>query len=259
MVILLHGFPEGSYGWHRVQPLLASYGLHVIAPDQRGYTPNPATNIDAYTIDRLAADIVTLMDRAGVQQADIAGHDWGAMVAWWLAMHQGDRVRRLAILNVPHPAVARHWLRTRPRQMIRSSYAGFFQLPWVPEALLGARNGALLERTMRTSSNSGTFTPADFAEYRKLWSAPGAMTGMLNWYRASARYTPSEEDCERAVTVPTRIIWGRKDQFLDFGMATDSLSYCTGRRELVELPECTHWLHHEQPQRVAQLLAEHFA
>ncbi len=255
MIILLHGFPEGSYGWRHQAGAL---GHRVVAPDQRGYRANPSPRIADYRIDHLGADIVTLIEESGEQQACIAGHDWGALVAWWIAMHHPERVRRLAILNVPHPAVARDYLRSNPRQMLRSWYAGFFQLPAIPEAALRARNFALLERSMRDSAREGTFTDRDFARYRELWRAPGALTGMVNWYRAALRHAPPRDRVERRVTVPTRILWGRRDAFLEPSMAEASARWCDGA-EIVDFPDATHWLQHEEPDRVNRLLSEWFA
>jgi pimeloyl-ACP methyl ester carboxylesterase len=254
MNILLHGFPEGSYSWHRQ---IEALGPDTLAPDQRGYTPGASSRIADYRLDLLAADILALMKRSGAVEANIAGHDWGAMVAWWLAMHHPERVRRLAILNVPHPAVMESHLRSNPRQMLRSWYAGFFQIPALPEALLRAGDFAMLRRSMSKSSRPGTFTEADFARYRQLWSRPGALTGMLNWYRAAFRFAPPRERTETRVRVPTLILWGERDAFLDPAMAEQSAGWCD-KAELVRFPEAAHWVQHEEPARVNALLRDWF-
>ena len=141
-MILLHGFPEAWFGWQHQIPALAAAGYRVWAPDQRGYNlSDKPTGIKAYQINTLAADIVGLIDAAQVETACIVGHDWGAAVAWWLALQYPERVERLVVINVPHPTVMRDFLRHNWRQRFRSWYVYFFQLPGVPE--LGGSFGEL--------------------------------------------------------------------------------------------------------------------
>ena len=139
LVLLLHGFPEFWYGWRRQIPALAAAGFRVLAPDQRGYNlSDKPRELSAYRLDALAADALGLIDAAGRERAFVVGHDWGAMVAWWLALVAPQRVERLAILNVPHPYVFRRHLMNDAEQQKRSIYAGFFQLPWLPQSALSA-------------------------------------------------------------------------------------------------------------------------
>jgi pimeloyl-ACP methyl ester carboxylesterase len=132
MVILLHGFPEVSYGWHRQIGALAAAGLRVLAPDQRGYnrSSKPA-GIAAYTLDSLADDVIGLADALGRDRFAVVGHDWGGVVAWRLAARNPERVIRAAILNAPHPATLRRYARAHPSQAMKSWYVSFFQLPSV--------------------------------------------------------------------------------------------------------------------------------
>lgn len=252
-VVLLHGFPEFWYGWRAQIGPLARAGYRVIVPDQRGYhlsgKPRP---LAAYAVRELAADVLALLDARGHREAAVVGHDWGAAVAWHLATHHPDRVARLAILNLPHPEVLSEALRANPAQRRRSSYMLFFQIPRLPEFLMGLGRAAPLARTLRESSRPGTFD-GDLDAYRDAWTVPGALTGMLNWYRA-LRLTGDRAPTPR-VTVPTLILWGARDRFLGRELAAPSAARCDDAR-LEFLEDATHWLHHEFPDEVnARLLA----
>jgi epoxide hydrolase 4 len=249
-VILLHGFPEFWYGWRRQITPLAEAGFRVIVPDQRGYNlSSKPSAVRDYSLRDLTADVIAIADQIGREKIFLAGHDWGAAVAWNAAMRYPGRIEKLVVLNVPHPAVMRRFLRTNPRQMLRSWYMLFFQIPRIPE-LMFSRAGA---RILVESSRPGTFSPEDLDRYREAWSQPGAVTAMINWYRALL----SEIPVATRVSVPTRILWGMRDRFLMSAMAAESLKYCD-EGELFEFPEATHWLQHEEPERVNQLLIEFF-
>lgn len=257
-VILLHGYPEFWYGWRRQIPALAAAGFRVYAPDQRGYNlSDKPRDLAAYSLDELARDILGLIDATGQARVFLTGHDWGAMVAWWIALTAPDRLRRLAILNVPHPHVMRRHLMSDPRQMTRSLYAAFFQLPWLPELATSALDHRMLANTIRSSSLPGAFRDEEMDEYRRAWSRPGAMTTMLNWYRAALRRTAAEWPDPR-VTVPTTIIWGMKDFALRAVMAEESAALCD-RGELIQLEENTHWVQHEAAAVVNEALITRFA
>jgi pimeloyl-ACP methyl ester carboxylesterase len=257
LLLLLHGFPELWYGWrHQIEPLAAE-GFRVVAPDQRGYDlSDKPRGVGAYRLDRLAADAVGLIDEAGRERAFVAGHDWGGMVAWYLGATQPARVARLACLNIPHPLVMRHHLRTNPAQRRRSRYMFYFQLPWLPELSFRRHDFRRGVQALRASSRPGTFDDAEIARYREAWSQPGALTGMFNWYRAALRAQPPRPASPR-VTVPTLLIWGTADRFLGSEMAQPSIDLCDhGRLALVE--GATHWVHHEEPGRVNTLLCDFF-
>lgn len=255
LVILLHGFPEFWYGWKGQIGALAEAGCWVWAPDQRGYNlSDKPVGIDACNLDTLVADVIGLMDAAGREKAVVVGHDWGAAVAWWTAVSFPERVERLVVLNVPHPVVMKRFALRNPGQLLRSWYIGFFQLPWLPEAILSARNGAALARTLRRSSRPGTFTKEVIAHYKIAWSQPGAIRAMVNWYRAALR-KPTVPRHSIRVTVPTLLIWGVRDQFLKRDMAQLSLDLCDNGR-VVYLEEATHWVQHEEAQRVNELIID---
>ncbi|MCL5952638.1 MAG: alpha/beta hydrolase [Chloroflexi bacterium] len=255
LVILLHGFPEFWFGWrHQIEPL-AGEGLQVWAPDQRGYNlSDKPRGIAAYNLDQLAADVIGLIDAAGRTTAFLVGHDWGAAVAWYVAAQFPERLNKLVILNVPHPSVMLKTVRTRPKQMLKSWYIVFFQIPRAPELLARAGHWRALVETMERSSRPGSFTGADFERYREAWSRPEAMTSMLNWYRAIVQKPPRPLPDPR-IHVPTLIIWGVHDVALSQEMAPASAQLCDkGRLEL--LGRATHWVQHDEPDRVNELMIQ---
>ncbi len=257
LVILLHGFPEFWYGWHRQIGPLAEAGFRVVVPDQRGYNltekPQP---FDTHT---LAADVVHLIEACGHRDALVAGHDWGALVAWTLAGLHPERVRRLAVLNVPHPtAASREIFGGNLRQIFKSWYIFFFQLPFLPELILSSRHHAVLRTTMRASGRPSTFSAVDLERYQAAWEQPAALPAMLGWYRALVRQAlgkalPNLEP----ITAPTLILWGERDVALSLELARRSLEYVANGR-LVQFPEATHWVQHDAANEVSKLLLEHF-
>ncbi|MGI4883668.1 MAG: alpha/beta fold hydrolase [Janthinobacterium lividum] len=254
LVVLLHGFPEFWYAWRHQIGALADAGYRVWAPDQRGYNrsdkPRP---VRAYAVDELAADVLGLLDAAGHDTADVVGHDWGAAVAWHLAANFPARIRRAAVLNVPHPRVLAGALRRQPRQLLKSWYVFFFQLPWVPEALARLRGYWAARRALRRTSRPGTFSAADLVKYQDAWAQPGALRSMINWYRVAARFGRRLAPAGR-VAVPLHIIWGRDDAFLRANLAQASLAYCDDGR--LTYLQASHWVQHEKAAQVNQLLID---
>ncbi|XWW44730.1 alpha/beta hydrolase [Fibrella sp. USSR17] len=258
LVILLHGFPEFWYGWRAQIEVLAGAGFRVWAPDQRGYNlSSKPVGIANYTIDKLTADVIGLIDAAGREKATVIGHDWGAVVAWWLGATYPHRLHRLVCLNVPHYAVMLRFLRLSPRQLLHSWYAGFFQIPWLPEWLTKRGNWWLMTRALQRTSRPGTFTDADLTAYREAWAQTGptgdtAFKTMVNWYRAFARRRPPLPASDQ-IPVPTLLIWGAKDAFLIRDMAQPSIDLCP-QGKLVFVEEATHWVQHEEADLVNRLL-----
>ncbi|QMW04349.1 alpha/beta fold hydrolase [Spirosoma foliorum] len=253
LIILLHGFPEFWFGWKQQIEALAEAGFWVWVPDQRGYNiSDKPTAVDAYGLDTLASDVVSLINAAGREKAVIVGHDWGAAVAWWTAVSYPERVERLVALNVPHPIVMKRFASRDIGQLFRSWYIGFFQLPWLPEVVVRLGNWAFLAQTMTRSSRENTFAEDDLKQYRAAWSQPGAARAMINWYRASFQKPPIRRNNIR-VRVPTLLIWGVKDQFLKREMAQPSIDLCDSGR-VVFIESATHWVQHEEAQRVTELI-----
>ncbi|ELY44177.1 alpha/beta fold hydrolase [Natronorubrum bangense] len=254
LVVLLHGFPEFWYSWrHQIDPLVEA-GYRVLVPDQRGYNlSDKPTGVRSYRIRNCSRDITALIASAGYEQAHVVGHDWGGMVAWDLARRQPSVVDRLGIINAPHPDVYRRHLLSSPAQLRRSWYVFCFQLPWLPERLCRMRDFRLLERALSETAAPETFLDDELARYREAWHKAGALTGMLNWYRAAARYPPTLS--RERVEAPTMIVWGEDDAALTTELAVDSDQCCaTSRLEL--LPETSHWVQHERPEQLSELLLE---
>lgn len=255
LVILLHGFPDFWYGWHKQIDFLAEQGYCVWAPDQRGYNISEKPNgIAAYNLNELAADVIGLIDAAGRESAILVGHDLGAGVGWWMACKYPERLSKMVILNVPHHNVFQHELSSNPSQMLKSWYFLFFQLPIIPETLIGLLSAAFA-RGMQASARPGAFTDTDMVEYQKAWGQPGARTSMINWYRAVVQKIPKFPDPR--IKIPTLILWGKKDPYLVSEMAQDSLKYCDDGK-LIYFDEATHWIQHDEPDRVNQLMLEFF-
>jgi pimeloyl-ACP methyl ester carboxylesterase len=258
LVILLHGFPEFWYGWrNQIQPL-ANAGLRVWVPDQRGYNlSDKPGGIAAYKLDELTKDVVGLMDAAGVDKCYLAGHDWGAAVAWWVALCYPERLHKLAILNVPHPAVMTQTLSSSPAQLKKSWYMFFFQIPFLPEAILRNNDWELMVKMLKSSSKPGSFSNADIDQYLHAWWRKDAITSMLNWYRAVIQMPPDMSSNMR-IQVPTLILWGAQDNALGREMARPSLDLCE-QGKLVFFESSSHWVQHDESEAVNKYLLDFFS
>lgn len=256
LVVLLHGFPEFWYGWRHQLEALVDAGYRVLVPDQRGYNLSEKPDgVGSYRTKECSRDIAELIATEGRASAYVVGHDWGGLVGWDLALRHPTTVDRLAVVNAPHPIVYRQHLVADLEQLRRSWYAAFFQLPWLPEFACRIDDYRFLERALRETAAPGAFTDAELAHYRRAWEQDGALTGMLDWYRAAAR-TPSLPPQER-VDVPTLLVWGERDVALTASLAVDSDQRCE-RSRLERFPETSHWVQHERPERLTELLLEAF-
>jgi pimeloyl-ACP methyl ester carboxylesterase len=258
LVLLLHGWPEFWYSWRRQLTDLAAAGYRVVAPDQRGY--NLSDKTPPFDIFTLAQDAAALIAACGREHAFVAGHDWGALVAWALAVLHPEKVEKLAIFNVPHPALMVGGLRTAGlRQVLKSYYVYLFQVPRLPEQLMSRDEYAFLRRLLRTTSNRGTFTRNDLDIYAEAWSQPGALSASLGWYRALCPLAFSEKRHQLAqkVAAPTLIQWGERDVALDVGLAVKSLDWCA-QGQLIRYPTATHWVHEDLPREINHRLSLFF-
>jgi pimeloyl-ACP methyl ester carboxylesterase len=258
LVILLHGFPEFWYGWRRqIQPL-AEAGFRVWAPDQRGYNlSDKPTGVAAYCLDDLARDVLGLINVAGTGKCYLAGHDWGAAVAWWVALRYPERVHKLAILNTPHPAVMKTTLFTSFSQLKRSRYMFFFQIPFLAEAILRNDDWEAVVKMLKAGSRPESFTADDLDLYRQAWWRKGAFTAMLNWYRAAIQMPPDMGSNMR-IHVPTFILWGAQDIALSRQMAQPSLDLCD-QGKLIFFEESSHWVQLDEAEAVNRHLVEFFS
>lgn len=252
-VLLLHGFPEFWYGWRHQIPPLAMAGYRVIVPDQRGYNlSDKRPRVADYAVHRLTEDVAGLLDALDCRQVNLVGHDWGGGIAWWFAQRFPDRVKKLVVLNCPHGDVFVRHLTSNPRQMLRSWYILWFQLPVLPEWIASWRNWQYVCRALRQEGGDDAFSDEDLEHYRQAWSQPGAFRAMINWYRALLRHRPKTSGNRRLAT-PTLLIWGAQDRALGREMAPDSIAMCdNGRLELIET--AGHFVQHDAPARVNELL-----
>lgn len=256
-VILLHGFPEFWWAWRKQIGPLAAAGYRVIVPDMRGYnlSERPA-GIAAYYLDLLADDIAALADALGIVSFRLVAHDWGGVVAWWVAVRHAQRIERLVIMDAPHPDTWAQAMRRDPVQALRSLYALLFQLPGLPEALLGSFRYKGLRGLMTMSARPGAFSPREMERYVSAWSQPRALTAMLNYYRALRRRWTSTPPAR--ITPPTLVLWGEHDTALGRPIAEAAVALCD-RGSLRVIPRTSHWLHVEAPEMVTGAMLEHLA
>lgn len=263
-VVLLHGFPEFHYGWRKQIPALVNAGFRVIVPDQRGYNlSDKPKGISAYDVDILAKDIIGLLDHFGIEKTFLVGHDWGAVVAWTLALNHPERFKKLAILNVPHPDVMTRFILENAEQRKRSWYVFFFQIPFFVEWVLRRNNFRNMARMLVGSGRKSTFSADDLLEYKKAWSQTGALTGMVNWYRAvfwrSLKYAFQQNKIPmRQVQVPTLMLWGKRDVALSHEMVNPSIALCD-QGEFMLFEKATHWVQHDEADEVNRRLIQFFS
>lgn len=254
LVVLLHGFPESWYGWRRQLAPLARAGYRVAVPDQRGYNlSDKPIGVHNYRAEALTADIRELIRSFERDRAIVVGHDWGGVVAWQLAMDYPALVEKLVILNAPHPAAFRRELRENPAQQQKSWYMGLFQLPWLPELLIGQSPLATADFFFRRGAvNQEAYSSYDLHVAASMLSQPGALTAMLNWYRAAFR--PNNSSHQSVINAPTLIIWGERDVALGKSL-TYGLETWVPNLKIHYLPDSGHWVQNEAPDEVnAQLL-----
>lgn len=246
LVMLLHGFPEFWWAWRRQITPLAAAGYHVVVPDLRGYNLSDAPKgVKHYRLDLLVADVLALAHDYGAERFDLVGHDWGALITWWVAAYHPERLGHAVMMDGPHADVWRHQAIKHPTQALRSTYMAAFQIPWLPDAVLEAFEFAALRATMRGSAHKDTFEPGALDRYVEAWQR-GSLTAMLDYYRALRQREGSETPCIR---VPTLIVWGSEDRFLERHVMEAGLELCDDGRFLA-IDGATHWLHLEQPERI---------
>ena len=258
LIVLLHGFPEFWFGWRLQIAPLAATGFRVVAPDLRGYNLSSRPDgVEAYTADRLAADIVGLVRERGAESALLVGHDWGGTVAWTMAMNHPEVVDRLAILNAAHPRRLQQGLHN-PNQLRKSWYFFFFAIPGLPEEVVHARNWHFFRHFLQDARPP--YTDEEIERYVEAWSQPGAATAMINYYRASVRQSPKQAEAQlRPISAPTLVIWGQDDAYLGPDLAEPDRDDVPNLDRVERLADASHWVHHDQAERVNQLLIDFFA
>lgn len=261
LVMFLHGFPEYSGMWRGQLEAFAATHL-CVAPDQRGYnlSSRPLAVRD-YRAKPLVEDILQLADALRHERFTLVAHDWGGAIAWNVAAWHPDRVEQLIIINAPHPITFLRELHASAAQREASAYMTFFRLDKAERVLSEDRYRRLREVSLDAwGANGGDASPATVDAYVGAWAQPGALTAMLNWYRASPMHPPTAEEPlpdlnpdQFHVRVPTRVIWGERDHALLPGML-DGLDAHVDELEIVRIPDASHWVVHERPARVDELL-----
>jgi pimeloyl-ACP methyl ester carboxylesterase len=254
LVILLHGFPECWYSWRRQLKALGER-YRVVAPDMRGYNlSDKPGRVEDYRVNRLVDDVTGLIRHLGHREAAVVGHDWGALVAWSVAQHYPDYVWKLAALQVPPPAV---WAKNLSlRQLLRSWYMFFFQLPRVPEWWISRDDFKGLDKVFRDASRPGTFTDADIEFYRSALKEPGALTAGINYYRANLgsfltrKSKGGEIRRHERIRVPTLFIFGERDFAIIPETAAGVADYINAPYTELRLARANHWVQQEYPTEV---------
>lgn len=259
LIVLLHGFPEFWYSWRFQLPFLAEHGYTAVAPDLRGYNDTDKPR-KGYDIQTLLRDIVSLIRSLGQEKAIIVGHDWGGALAWAFAMTYPTMTQKLIVLNAPHPRAFVRELRTA-KQLAKSWYALFFQLPWLPEYILTAHHAQIVGRMLYESAiQKSAFPPDVLIRYQEAASKPRAITSGLNYYRAIFRSallhgfqgTMGSHD---HISTPTILIWGEQDIALGIEL-TQGLEQWVPNIQIERIPDSGHWVQQEKPERVNEVMLE---
>lgn len=255
LMLMLHGFPEFWYSWrHQIPEFSQDY--KVVALDLRGYNESEKPDgLAAYRLTELVQDIRGVITGLGYDRCILVGHDWGGAIAWNFAYDYPDLVERLIVLNLPHPAKFAAGLRS-PQQLLRSSYIFFFQLPLLPELVLQAFDYQLIAEALSNMAvNKTAFTSADLRAYQDAAAKPGALTAMINYYRANIMQPELASRDWGVLQVPTLLIWGEDDQALGKELTYGTETYV---RDLTVryIPNCSHWVQQERPQLVNQYMRE---
>ncbi|WP_170426503.1 alpha/beta fold hydrolase [Ruegeria arenilitoris] len=265
-LLMLHGFPEYGGAWRDLAPYLSS-AFHCIAPDQRGYGQSWAPEgVGNYALSQLVADMAALIDGLG-RPVTVLGHDWGASVAYGLAMFRPELVSRLIIANGVHPAPFQRAMAAGGAQSEASQYINALRAP-DSAAHLAADDFAKLEKFFRFGMGTDWLSDAQMQDYRAEWARPGRLEAMLNWYRASPLVVakpgvprtdvPQLPKDRLMVRCPHLLLWGREDKAL-LPESTEGLEEFAPDLTRVDIPNADHWLHHQQPQAVAQAIMDWMA
>ncbi len=252
LALFLHGFPECWYSWRAQMPALASLGYRVWAPDLRGYgqTDRPPHRED-YAIETLMEDVGALIDASGARETVLLAHDWGGVIAWYFATRKVRPLQRLVVMNLPHPQVMQEHL--LPRQIFRSWYALFFQLPRLPEMAMRARNYHAVRAAFLNMAIDKSRFPRELLQfYCDEAARPGALTAMFNYYRALIRGGGGAR--QRAlgfakIDVPTLMLWGEHDAALGKETTYGTERYVNDLT-IRYLPRVSHWVQQEAPEKV---------
>ena len=255
LALCLHGFPESSFSWRYQLPLLARLGYRVWAPDLRGYgRSSRPSGVKAYSLENLEEDVAALIESSRAKEVLLIGHDWGALIAWHYAMFGRRPIAKLIIMNVPHPAIAKRGMRTL-KQLKKSWYIFFFQLPGLPERFLARHDFAAIAAAFRGMAIDKSRFPREVLEvYKRSAAQPGALTAMVNYYRALLRgLRRTAKLGTPRIRVPVLMLWGEADTALGQELTLGTEAHV---EELVlrYLPNVSHWVQQEAPETVNAMM-----
>lgn len=264
-VILLHGFPESHRTWREVAPLLQGK-YRLIMPDQRGFgASDRPQDVEAYAADKLIGDIFALADSLGVERFALVGHDWGGAISWPAALRGDPRLERVAVINAPHPVVFQKSLIEDEDQREASQYIRAFRAPGFERSVEAMGYEAFFEKSFSRHVDLSIITDSERQRYLADWSRPGALTAMLNWYRASRLVVPSPGatiplpdwllEAFPTVKVPTLVIWGMEDPAL-LPVQLDGLDRLVEDLTIVRLPAAGHFAPWQAPKEVGAALLD---
>ncbi|MEO5613102.1 MAG: alpha/beta fold hydrolase [Sphingomicrobium sp.] len=262
-VILLHGFPESHRTWRGISPLLQDR-FRLVMPDQRGFAgSDKPQGVGAYRIDHIVADLFALADALEIDRFALVGHDWGGAAAWAAAIRGDPRVTRLAIINSPHPVIFQKSLIEDSAQRAASQYMNAFRAPGFEAAVAAMGYETFFDKTFSNHVDLALIPADEKLRYIAEWSAPGALTAMLNWYRASAIVVPAPDAAAPMpdwalgpfpkVRIPTQMVWGMRDPAL-LPLQLDGLDRLVDDLTIVRLPDVGHFAPWEAPEPIARVL-----
>lgn len=257
LALFLHGFPENSQSWHAQLRLLADMGYTAWAPNLRGYkgTSRPK-GVDAYAIEALMDDVAALIDASGKTDVTLIVHDWGGVIGWFFMMRKLRPVSRFIVLNIPHPKLMAAQMSSR-RQLLKSWYIFFFQLPWLPEFMLRRGGAKGFRRIFRdTALNKANFPDSHIDHFARPALEPGALTPMINYYRALVRGGGGrrmEKLGFPVIDTPTLMLWGTADMALDVSTTTETHTQVSDLT-LRYLPGVSHWIQQDAPHTVNRMI-----
>jgi pimeloyl-ACP methyl ester carboxylesterase len=258
MFILLHGFPEGAESWSRQVDSLAKAGFLAVAPDLRGYGLSDAPEgVENYSIDHLAEDVRAIITAFGRSAAHVAGHDWGAMVAWFFAGKYPEMTKTLTALSVPHPAALAAASRGDEDQQARSRYVGLFLMVGKAEHVLAEDDYRRLRSMFAIGPNPDSVPRSVVDHFTRSVSRPGRLTAALNYYRANLVAGGGAWESAIKVgpiTMPTVLLWGDQDPALGRRAAEATARHVAGEYSFKVLEGAGHWLQFERPAEVSLAL-----
>lgn len=264
-IVFLHGFPESHRTWRETAPVLAE-DYFVVVPDQRGFgASDKPLGVDQYRTEVIVGDLLALADHLGLARFTLVGHDWGGAVAWFAALRHPDRLNRLVIVNAPHPLVFQKSLIDDPLQRAASQYITAFRNPGMEAGLAAMGLETFYAKTFASHADITKVSDEERQAYLADWGAPGALTAMLNWYRASDILVPAPgEDAEApawtkmpfpVLKVPTLVIWAMRDTAL-LPVQLDGLSDLIDDLKIVRVPEAGHFIPWEKPAPVIEAIGD---